>query len=131
MGGTLDNKLKLDHAGVSTFARECGLERFGMGRVLVSSCTLLGFEGPDLVGAIAGSDTGGGVRGVVFWPGDHERVVMVFGTDRTLRTTQWTRASKRASSIPWLGVGDVPLVNMQRCGPALCGVWVVWLCVFL
>ena len=53
----------------------------------------MGFEGPDLVEAIAGSDTGGGVGGVVFWPGDHERVVMVFGTDRTLRTTQWTRAS--------------------------------------
>ena len=50
------------------------------------------------MGAIAGSDTGGGVCGVVFWPGDRERVVMVFGTDRTLRTTQWTRASKRASS---------------------------------
>ena len=75
-------------------------------------CILLGFEGPDLMGAIAGSDTGGGVCGVVFWPGDRERVVMVFGTDRTLRTTQWTRASKRASSSPvWRG--DVPLVNMQ------------------
>ena len=63
MGGTFDNRLKLDHVGVSTFARECGLERFGVVRVLVSSCTLLGFEGPDLIEAIAGSDTGGGVGG--------------------------------------------------------------------
>jgi len=41
---------------------------------------------------------------MVFWPVGHERVVVVCGTDRTLRTTQWTRASKRASSSPvWRG----------------------------
>ncbi len=48
------------------------------------------------MGVAAGSDTGGWFcSGVVFWPLSFGRVVGVWGTDRTLRTTQWTRASTK------------------------------------
>ena len=77
-------------------------------------CMLLGFEGPDLARGclLVVILVSVSLWVMVFWPVGHERVVVVCGTDRTLRTTQWTRASKRASSSPvWRG--DVPLVNMQ------------------
>ena len=47
------------------------------------------------LGGVTGSDTGcsGGV--MVFRPGGRARVGAAVGIDRTLRTTQWTRASTR------------------------------------
>lgn len=39
--------------------------------------------------------------GVVLWPAGRERVVVAGGIDRTLRTTQWTRASARSLPSCW------------------------------
>ncbi len=45
-----------------------------------------------------------GVWVMVFWLLGRERVVVFWGTDRTLRTTQWTRASIVGVIAPCFGV---------------------------
>ena len=70
---------------------------------------LLGFEGPDLTvwwvrGTVFLVSVGWWV--MVFWPVGSQRVVAAGGTDRTLRTTQWTRAStKHFAWIFWWPFG--------------------------
>ena len=67
-------------------------------------CALLGFEGPNcfLLGMLLAVVVGGCFLcggWVVFWPADHQRVVVVGWTGRTLRTTQWTRASSKTHEL--------------------------------
>ena len=85
MGGTFD-MVRASMVGAEYIV-------FTVGKVLVGgvrTCTLLGPEGPDVSGLWVGCSRTSGpflVHRRCWWVGG--------GTARTLRTTQWTRASSR------------------------------------
>ena len=101
MGGTLDNRVVDRFSGRSTSRRFGDVVGTGEGvELLLVGCALLGFGGPNcfLLGMLLAVVVGGCFLcggWVVFWPADHQRVVVVGWTGRTLRTTQWTRASSK------------------------------------
>ena len=95
MGGTFDE------APFGGSPAQYGLRVGNGGGDVGGACTLLGPEGP---GAVAFGLRRLGLLGPSFMPAGAGCGV---GTARTLRTTQWTRASLRAGSLIWFVFDDL------------------------
>ena len=95
MGGTFDNGTFGSVCAVSTSSRLWWVERCACWGECFSGahCWVLKAQTCGACDAFCG---------VVFWLTGITRVGGVGGTDRTLRTTQWTRASSEISPIFWV-----------------------------